>query len=167
MILECKELLKYQSCQHTEAYKEVKPRLSPPISFPLTQTGIASLFPPPEACGQLLPEKSISALHDTVFSHSNIFYFFLRELIYISLSLKEAKQLRALCVKCHYYLIYLAFSCFSVQIKCRWFRSIFLLIIWKKIKVLKLVLILLVSLHQLAPILHDCVWDTAVSQSHI
>lgn len=73
MILECKELLKYQSCQHTEAYKEVKPRLSPPISFPLTQTGIASLFPPPEACGQLLPEKSISALHDTVFSHSNIF----------------------------------------------------------------------------------------------
>lgn len=71
MILECKELLKYQSCQHTEAYKEVKPRLSLYL-IPIDTNKHCITFSPLEACGQLLPEKSISALHDTVFSHSNI-----------------------------------------------------------------------------------------------
>lgn len=75
---------------------------------------------PPEACSQLLPRRTLSALHDSLLPPKHL--FFLCKLIYTGLLLKQAKQFRSFCVKC--LLLYLIFchSLCYVEIKQQWIR---------------------------------------------
>lgn len=131
------------SCQHTQAEP-----LSH-LTFPFTQTSIASRFSSPRS---LLPERTISALHDSLLPLK--YLFFLGDLIHTGSLLKQAKRFGDSCVKC-LLLFYLILPRFVLP--GRKTSVIHIDSNWQKYWIgVKLVLILVECLYQHTSILHKC-----------